>query len=82
MSSTTPVYNPPAVPRAFQGQPVTPSPQGQQMTPAPLLGQQMTSTSQAAVVSGSGGDLLTSLSVRSDQVAIIGDKCMFILSPG
>ena len=60
---------------------MTPSPQGQQMTPAPHQGQQMTSTSQAVVPTGSGGDLLSRVSVRSDQVAINGDKCMFTLSP-
>ena len=73
VSSTTPVYNPP---------PVTPSPQGQQMTPAPHQGQQTTPTSQAAASLGSGGDLLSRVSVTSDQVAINGDKCMFTLSPG
>ena len=86
MSSTTPaavpVYNPPPVTRAPQGQPVSPSSQGQQMTPAPLQGQQMSPTSQPAVSSGSGGDMLSRVSVRSEQVAIIGDKCMFTLSPG
>ena len=82
MSSTTPVYNPPPVTRAPQGQPVTTSPQGQQMTPAPYHGPQTTSTGQAAVLSISGGDLLSRVSVRSDQVAINGDKCMFTLSPG
>ena len=80
VSSTTPVYNPPPVTRAPQGQPVTPSPQGQQMTPIPYHGQQMTSTGQAAVLSR--GDLLSRVSVRSDQVAINGNKCMFTLSPG
>ena len=82
MSSTTPVYNPPPVTRAPQGQPVTPSPQGQQMMPVPYHGQQTTSTGQAAVLSISRGDLLSRVSVRSDQVAINGDKCMFTLSPG
>ena len=82
VSNTTPVYNPPPVTRAPQGQPVTPSPQGQQMIPAPHQGQQTTSTGQAPVSSGSGGDLLSRVSVRSDQVAINGDKCMFTLSPG
>ena len=78
--STTPVYNPPPVTRAPQGQLMTPSPQGQQMTPAPHQGQQMTSTGQAAVSLPSGEDLLSR--VRSDQVAINGDKCMFALSLG
>ena len=77
VSSTTPVYNPPPVTHAPQGQPVTPSPQGQQVTPVPYHGQQTTSTSQAAVLLISRGDLLSCVSVRSDQVAINGDKCMF-----
>ena len=42
VSSTTPaavpMYKPPPVTHAPQGQPVTPSSQGQQMTPAPLQG--------------------------------------------
>ena len=43
-------------------------------------GQQTTPTSQSAP-SGSGENLLSHVSVRSDQVAV-GDKCMFTLSPG
>ena len=77
VSSTTPaavpVYNPPPMTRVPQGQLMTPSPQGQ-MTPAPHQGQQ-TSTVQAAISSGSGGDLLSRVSVRSDQV-VTGDKCL------
>ena len=82
MSSTTPpVYNPPPVTRAPQGHPVTPAPhQGQQMTPH--QGQQTTPTGQAAASSSGGGDLLSRVSVTSDEVAINGDKCMFTLSPG
>ena len=81
VSSTTPVYNPPPVTRAPQGQPVTPAPhQGQPMTSAPHQGQQMTPTGQAGA--SSGGDLLSHVSVTTDQVAINGDKCMFTLSPG
>ena len=65
VSSTTPVCNPPPVTRAPQGQTVTPSLQGQQMT--------------SAGSSGSGGDMLCHVSVRSDQVAI-GNNCMPTLS--
>ena len=72
VSSTTPVYNPSPVTRDPQGHPVTHSPQGQPWTSAPHQGQQMTSTGQAAVSSGSGGDLLSRIIVRSDQVAIMG----------
>ena len=36
--AAVPMYKPPPVTHAPQGQPVTPSPQGQQMTPAPLQG--------------------------------------------
>ena len=82
VSSTTSVYNPPPVTRAPQGQPVTPSPQGHQITPAPHQGQQLTPTSQPAASSGSGGEMLSHVSVRSDQLAINGDKSMFTLSPG
>ena len=46
--STTPVYNPPPVTLAPQGQPVIPSPQGQPMTPTPHQGQQMPPTDQPA----------------------------------
>ena len=42
----------------------------------------MTPLSQPEASLGSGGDLLSCVSVRSDQVAINGDKCMFTLSPG
>ena len=49
------------------------------MTPAPQ-GQQMTPTSKPAS-SGSGGDIMSCLSVTSDQV-VIGNKCMFTLSHG
>ena len=81
MSSTTPVYNPPPVTRAPQGQPVTPAPhQGQQMTPH--QGHPMTPSGQPAASSSGGGDLLSRVSVTSDQVAINGDKSMFTLSPG
>ena len=80
-STTPPVYNPPPVTHAPQGHPVTPAPhQGQQMTPH--QGQQTTPTGQAAASSSGGGDLLSHVSVTSDQVAINGDKCMFTLSPG
>ena len=83
VSSTTPVYTPPPVTRApYQGPPVTPAPhQGQLMTPAPHQGQQTTPTGQAGASSGRG-DLLSRVSVTSDQVAINRDKCMFTLSPG
>ena len=86
VSSTTPlVYNPPPVTCAPQGHPVTPAPhQGQQMTPH--QGHQTTPTGQAGASSsslGSGGvDLLSRVSVTSDQVVINGDKCMLTLSPG
>ena len=77
--STIPVYNPPPVTRAPQGQPVIPAPhQGQPMTPH--QGQQMTPTGQAGA--SSGGDMLSRVSVTSGQVAINWDKCMFTLSPG
>ena len=85
VSSTTPtavpVYNPTPVTRAPQGQQMSPAPQGQRMTPAPHQAQETTPTSQPAVSSGSGGDILGRESVRSDQLEI-GDKCRFTLSPG
>ena len=48
----------------------------------PHQGQQTTPTGQPAASSGSGGDLLSRVSVTSDQVAMNGHKCMFTLSPG
>ena len=80
VTSTTPadvpVYNPPPVTCAPQGHPLTPSPQGQQMTPGPLQGQQTTPTGQPAVSSGSGGDMLSRVTVRSELQLMRINACL------